>query len=318
MEPWSFIHVTDIHVGSPKSFRFKPACNENWQTAREQIVSLAPDLLLVGGDLGRDGTLHSYELEAVKADLDDLPFPYHVVPGNMDTGNKHTDVQSPRDDRDDVALNLTSEDLRHWEAIFGPPDWSFIHKNVRFCGLCDMILGSGLPEEELLWAWLEAYPLLRMGFPKETQYQVWLMHSALFVDDLHEPNWDITDEEDYHDWYFALDEPQRSRLMDIFRATGTDLVLSGHVHCRKTHFAEGIRFDIGPSTAFGQWGDRWEDGDDTLGFLRYEVSDSGLECGFVPLAQVSERSDGYGPGGHPLPHLRDYSIAWEPGGEPAG
>ena len=108
--------------------------------------------------------------------------------------------------------------------------------------------------------------------------------------------------------------------MDVFMATGTDLVLSGHVHCRKTHFAEGIRFDIGPSTAFGQWGDRWEDGDDTLGFLRYEVglrpqvSDSGLEYGFVPLAEVSERRDGYGPGGHPLPHLRDYSIAWEPGG----
>jgi len=68
MEPWSFIHATDLHIGSPKSFRYSPAHNENWQTAREQIVSLAPDLLLVGGDVARDGTLHAYELEAVKAD----------------------------------------------------------------------------------------------------------------------------------------------------------------------------------------------------------------------------------------------------------
>jgi len=307
MEPWSFIHATDLHIGSPKSFRFSPAHNENWQTAREQIVSLAPDLLLVGGDVARDGTLHAYELEAVKADLDALPFPYHVVPGNMDTGNKHTDVQGPRNNRDDIALNLTSEDLRHWQAVFGSSHWSFTHKNVRFCGLCDMILGSGLPEEEPLWEWLEAQV-------PEAQYQVWMMHSALFVDDLDEPNWDITDSENYHDWYFGLDEPQRSRLLEVFRATDTDLVLGGHVHCRKTHFAEGIRFDIGPSTAFGQWGDRWEDGDDTLGFLRYVVGDNGLEYNFVPLAKVSQRKNGYGPGGHPLPQLRDYSIAWEPGG----
>ena len=55
MQPWTFVHVTDIHVGSPKSFRFQPALNENWHTAREQILEIQPDLLLVGGDLTRDG-----------------------------------------------------------------------------------------------------------------------------------------------------------------------------------------------------------------------------------------------------------------------
>ncbi|MBM4086501.1 MAG: hypothetical protein FJ272_17095, partial [Planctomycetes bacterium] len=83
MSPWSFVHATDIHVGSPRSFRFQPAFNENWQTAREQIVALKPDLLLVGGDVARDGNVHRLELEAVKADFDRLPFPVHVVPGNM-------------------------------------------------------------------------------------------------------------------------------------------------------------------------------------------------------------------------------------------
>jgi len=310
MQPWSLVHATDIHVGSPKSFRFQPRCNENWQTAREQILRINPDLLLLGGDVARDGTLHTYELQAVKADLDALPFPYHVVPGNMDTGNKHTDLQSPLQDRDDLALNLTSENIRHWEAVFGPARWSFVHKNVRFSGFCDMLLGSGLPEEGPLWEWLEA----QADAPR-AQFHVWVMHSALFVDDLHEPNWDITDPDNYHNWYFAIDEPYRSRLMQVFRAGGANLVISGHVHCRKTHFAEGIRFDIGPSTAFPQWGDRWPDGDDTPGFLKYDVSDRGIEYSFVPLARLSD-AQGYGPGGHPLPHLRDYSIAWEPGGDP--
>ena len=303
MAPWTFLHATDIHVGSPRSFRFQPAFSENWQTARTQMMALGPDLLLLGGDLTRDGNLHRFELEAIKQDLDALPFPYHVVPGNMDTGNKHTQV--PSANRDDVRLNLTSAQLRQFEEVFGPSQWSFIHKGVRFSGFCDMLAGSGLPEEEGLWRWLEAQKAL-----PRAERQVWLMHSALFVDRREEPNHDIRDPAQYHNWYFGIDEPHRSRLFEVFQATGADLVLSGHVHCRKLHEAGGIRFQIGPSTAFAQWGDRWPDGDPRLGFLRYEVTDSGIQGSFVPLQRLSQ-ARGYGPGGHPTPEERDYSIAWE-------
>jgi len=305
MSPWSFVHVTDIHVGSPRSFRFQPAFNENWQTAREQIVALKPDLLLVGGDVARDGNIHRLELEAVKADFDRLPFPVHVAPGNMDTGNKRTNVSNARPDRDDVALNIQSAHLKQFSSVFGPLWWSFVHKDVRFSGFCDMVAGSGLPEEDELWAWLDA----QRKQPR-ARHHVWMMHYALFIEELHEPNFDIGDPARYHDWYFGIDEPHRSRLMDLFKATGATLVLSGHVHCRKTHHADGIRFDIGPSTAFAQWGHRWPDGDATLGFVRYEVSERGIQPTFVPLARKSTAT-GYGPGGHPKPQVRDYSIAWD-------
>ncbi len=305
MASWSFVHVTDIHVGSPRSFRFEPAWNENWQTARQQIVEVAPDLLLVGGDLTRDGNLHRFELEAVKADLDALPFPVHVVPGNMDTGNKHTDYAGPSPDRDDIGLNLRSGQLERFSSVFGPLWWSFVHKDVRFSGFCDMVAGSRLPAEKDFWAWFEA-----QRDPPRAKHHVWMMHSALFIDDVAEPNFDVTDPERYHDWYFGIDEPVRSRLMDGFKATGATLVLSGHVHCRKTHHAKGVRFDIGPSTAFAQWAGRWPDGDPTLGFVRYDVTDGRIDGTFVPLARTSD-AEGYGPGGHPLPNLRDYSIAWE-------
>ena len=307
MKRWSFVHATDIHVGSPRSFRFAPAWNENWQTARRQIVALKPDLLLVGGDVARDGTLHQYELRAVKADLDALPFPAHVVAGNMDTGNKHTDVNGPNPKRDDVSLNLTSAHLEPFAGVFGPLWWSFVHKDVRFSGFCDMIAGSGVPEEAGFWEWFDA----QRRQPR-AKHHVWMMHYALFVDDVHEPNWDITDPKRYYDWYFGIDEPHRSRLMAGFKATGADLVLSGHVHCRKWHRAEGIDFHINPSTAFRQWGKRWPDGDDSLGFVRYDVADKGIVGAFVPLSRTSTKK-GYGPGGHPLPEERDYSIAWERG-----
>ena len=83
MKPWTFVHVCDIQVGSPRSFRFKPAWNENWQTARKQIVAIKPEVLLVGGDLTRDGSVHDYELANIKADLHSLPFPCYAVPGNI-------------------------------------------------------------------------------------------------------------------------------------------------------------------------------------------------------------------------------------------
>lgn len=305
MKPWTFVHVTDIHVGSPRSFRFAPAWNENWRTAREQIIDCKPDLLLVGGDLTRDGNPHAYELESIKADLDALPFPYHVTPGNMDTGNKHTDVQGAYDNRDDLSLNLTSAQLRQFERHFGPHCWTFAHKNVRLSSFCDMVAGSGLAEEGPFWAWMEA----QRNQPR-APFHVWMTHSALFIEAFDEPNWDITDRKHYHDWYFGIDGPQRSRTMDVFKATGATLVLSGHVHCRKTHHAEGVQFNIGPSTAFAQWANRWPDGDPTLGFIRYIVTDAGIQDEFIPLRRLS-KAKGYGPGGHPKPDQRDYSIAWE-------
>ncbi|HNR68939.1 MAG TPA: metallophosphoesterase [bacterium] len=307
--PWRFAHVADIQVGSPRSFRFAPAWNENWRTARGQIIALEPEFLLVGGDLSRDGSIHGFELEAIKADLDSLPFPCHVIPGNMDTGNKHADRQGARGDRDDLLLNVTSEQLEQFSSVFGPLWWSFVHKNLRVSAFCDMIVGSGLPEEAQLWEWLGAQ---KKAVP--AAHHIWMMHYPLFVDRPDEGNWDIADSNHYLDWYFTIDEPGRSRLLQLFLDTRTDRVITGHVHCRKDHHAHGIAFDLAPATCFAQWQDRWPDGDPTLGFYLYTVYSDYIEKTFVPLEKVSSRP-GYGPGGHPKPAERDYSRAWEKEGD---
>ncbi len=305
MEPWTFVHATDIHIGSPRSFRYAPAWNANWQTARRQIIAMQPDLLLVGGDLARDGNIHRWELESVKTDLDTLPFPYHVIPGNMDTNNKHTRISGQEPGRDDMDLNVAMPDYDNYRAVFGRPWWTLVHKEVRFTGLGGMSLGSGLPLEGELWAFLES--LADLPRPR---YHIWLTHYPPFTQSPDEPNWDITDREQYREWYFDLDQPYRGRLLEIMRATGATRVLSGHTHVRKQLAAYGIHFDVGASTAFTQAGPNWPDGDHTLGFQRYDVTDSGIAYTFVPLAEVST-AKGYGPGGHPRPDQRDYSKAWE-------
>jgi len=198
----------------------------------------------------------------MRDDLESLPFPALVVAGNMDTGNKHTQVPGPISSRNDPDLNVTSAQIRRFSSHFGELNWSFIHKGVRFIGICTMVAGSSLPEEEELWrsiGQLDEAPV---------ENTVWVMHYPLFIDRPDEPDFDITDPDHYRDWYFGI-----------------------------------------ASTAFPQWGDRWDDGDPALGFIVYEVQDGAITPEFVPLREISD-AEGYGPGGHPSPEKRDYSRAW--------
>jgi len=310
MEKWKFVYAGDIQPGSPRSYRYHPALMENWQQAKKQILGIKPEFLLVGGDITRDGSIHDFEFEEMKKEFDSLPFPVHPVAGNMDTGNKHTKVQGrhrkSETQCDDIDLNVTSEQLSGFSKFFGPLWWSFVHRGIRFSGVTDMIINSGLPEEKKFWEWAGKLASLPV-----CSNHVWITHYPPFVESPDELNWDINDSENYTNWYFTIDNPGRKRLLDLFRDTGTTLVISGHVHCHKILNSEGIKFEIAPAVAFGQWEDRWPDGDSSVGFLLGEVEGGKVETKFVPIEHPCEidPAAGYGPGGHPLPELRDYSKA---------
>lgn len=291
---WSFIHVADIHVGTPKSFRYQPAWNENWDGARRQIVQLKPDLLLVGGDMTRDGSTHRYELEQVKADLDALPFPVHTIPGNHEIGNKFMR---------DEPMSIRPDFLDRYSSVFGESEWSFVHKNVRFSGCNAFLLGSGLPDERVLRAWIADLEIDHL-----VDHHVFMIHPALFADTPDEPAWDPN--VDRRAWYFALDPEPRAFLFDTFRRLGVSDVISAHIHCRRHLEIEGIRIHFAPSTAFAQWKHRWPDGDPSLGFLQFEIEGANLRHQFIPLTNTSRRK-GYGPSGNPGLDERDYSLAWE-------
>src|SRR6056297_1907780 len=89
-EPWTFLHVNDGHLGTARSFRFRPAINQRWAAIRQQMAVSGADLLIHGGDLTRDGDIHEFEYQQAREDLEQLPFPWFAIPGNMDVGNKHT------------------------------------------------------------------------------------------------------------------------------------------------------------------------------------------------------------------------------------
>jgi hypothetical protein len=306
MESWTFVNANDLHMGSPRSYRFDPLRNENWQTARRQIQAIEPDLLLIGGDLTMDGCFHDYELQAVKEDFASLPFPTYVVPGNHDVGNKFTPVQGAWG-YDDVEWNVKPEWLQQFARYFGPTHWSFLHKNVRFTGFYAAVTGSGVPEEDQLWELLRRLPSL-----PPAAHHVVMTHYALFFDHIDEPTYDPTDREQFIRWFFNIDREPRLCILEALKAAKVDLVISAHLHVRRpVQMVEGIGFLKAPAAGGRrQYEDVWPDGDATLGFLRVDVTDERLDVSFVPLDKISQ-AEGYGPRGHPPRHLRDYSMAWE-------
>lgn len=295
-DSWSFVYASDMHIGSPRSYRFQPAWNANWETARAQILALAPDLLIVGGDMTRDGTTHIEELQATKQMFDAMPMPVWAIPGNHEVGNKAGGAEA-----------ITSAAVQQYRRVYGPSEWSFVHGTganaVRVTGFDAFLLGSGLPEEAELRNWLEA----QAKHPRAPNH-VWILHPALFADHPDEPDFDPAT--DRVPWYFALDRAERVYLRDLFDATGATHVITGHIHCRRHVEWDGLHVHVAPSTAFPQWGDRWPEGDDTLGFLHVTVSGGELAIRFVPLRETSTL-EGYGPGGNPPLDGRDYSVAWE-------
>ncbi|MBP6506685.1 MAG: metallophosphoesterase [Opitutaceae bacterium] len=312
MISWRFAHINDTQPGSPRSFRFRPAFLENEATAYAQIQQLQPELLLVGGDLTRDGVLHEFELIEAKARLDALGLRYHAIPGNMDAGNKIAPTQGPYPDRDDIACNLTSAHLDRFNRIFGSVPWTFSHRGVRFTGFYEAVAGSGLPAENHLWEFLARLAAL----PAMHQHVV-VTHYPLFIETPDERSWEIGDPATYHAWYFGVDAPVRQKLLRLLKAAGVTTMISGHIHCRRPpQIFEGITFHKTPATCFGQWPDRWSDGDTALGFTLFTVNADGIRAEFVPLERIALDAGGYGPGGHPRPEQRDYGLAWVKDGKP--
>jgi DNA repair exonuclease SbcCD nuclease subunit len=307
-KPWTFLHVADSHLGTPRSYRFRPAINQRWAAIKEQISNIDADFLLHGGDSTRDGEAHEYEYLQVRDDIDTLPFPTFMIPGNMEVGNKHTDRRGTKRPWDDRRLNMRSSRLDLFSSYFGPIHWTFLHKGVRFTGFYGAVAGTGFPQEERLWHLLEKLPDL-----PPAKHHVAMMHYWPFIEDPDEPFWDITKADEYDNWYFSIDPPHRQRILSLLQKAGVDILFCGHVHTgRPPQTFSGMRiYRVSSGGNTSQMEDRWPDAETRVGFHRCDVSKHGIEVNFIPGADQCEEFGTYGPWGHPMPEERDYSLSRE-------
>ena len=307
-ESWTFLHVNDSHMGTPRSYRFRPAVNQRWAAIKAQMATSGADLLLHGGDLTRDGDTHEYEYGQARDDLDTLPFPTFVIPGNMDVGNKHAERPGTKQEREDKAPKITAQRLDLFSSYFGPIHWSFLHRDVRFTGFFAAVAGSGLPHEERLWHLLEKLPRL-----PRARHHVALMHYWPFMESPGEKAWDIDSDEEYLDWYFSISPPHRQRLLDLLQKARVGILFCGHVHTgRPVQIVGDLR--IYRTSAAGntaQLEERWRDAETRFGFHQGTVTPAGISVEFISGTDQSEEFGTYGPMGHPPVAERDYAAARE-------
>lgn len=299
---WCFCHVNDLHLGDPRSYRYDPSRNHNWAVIRRQMATMKPDFLLNGGDMTRDGDTHESEYQACKEDLETLPFPTFHIPGNMDVGNK---VVPPCEGYAPPHV-MTSDRLDLFSEYFGPPFWSFVHRNVRFTGFFAAVAGTGVAHEDRLWEFLEG-----LSDEKPAQHHVAVMHYWPFVDSIDEDDVDVVDPDSYQTRYFTIDRVHRERLMGLLHSAGVEVLFCGHVHTGRPP-VEACGMRIYRTSAAGntpQMEHRWDDVDTRFGFQLCTVDPGGIEVEFIPGADQCEEFDNYGPGGHPPLEGRDYSVA---------
>ena len=305
---WTFLHCNDSHMGTPRSYRFRPAVNQRWAAIKRQMSRIDAEFLLHGGDLSRDGEIHEYEYQQARDDLDTLPFPSFVIPGNMDVGNKHANQRGTKRDWDDVALNMLPQRLDLFASYFGPIHWTFLYRNVRFTGFFAAVAGTGFSQEKRFWRLLE-----RLSELPPARHHVAMMHYWPFMEELAEPEWDITCETEYDNWYFTIDPPHRQRLFKLLAAARVEILFCGHVHTgRPVQTVDGIRVYRTPAAGnTSQLAERWSNAETRVGFQRCDVTQSGIEVAFVPGEDQCDEFNTFGPWGHPSAAERDYSLARE-------
>lgn len=220
------VQVTDIHL----SRRF-PLFLMNWDILAERINALAPDMVLVTGDLVLYDPDSEEDLDFAAEQLKKLKPRYRVIPGNHDIGetpypglSAGTHPQKP----------VTRERRERFVQRFGPDWWKEVQGDWLILGINAQIVGSGMTEDVEQKRFIETTLAGHRG-----SKVIVASHKAMYSveEGADEPGWSIPEAES------AWVQQQLARFE-------TKVVLSGHLHREKRYRQAGIDCLWGPSTAF--------------------------------------------------------------------
>jgi 3',5'-cyclic AMP phosphodiesterase CpdA len=238
--------VSDSHL-SPRV----AVTQDNWAAALRHVEAHQPDLVVHVGDLSMDGAHDESELAHGYAQMDKVPVPWRVIPGNHDIG----DCPSPHIDPDDA---VTATRVARWCDVFGSDRWTADLGPWRLVGLNAQIFGSGLPCESEQWAFLEE--ALRET-RRAGQRLLLVTHKPIAASDE-----ELAEAPPYR----FVTSPSRERLWARTKEAGADAVLSGHVHQSRSLQVERVTQLWAPTT----WAVLPEDMQRTIGTKR---------CGLMEL-----------------------------------
>lgn len=280
-DSFTFIHLTDFHIGDPRGLLENPKETIGWKAARkviEEVNLIQPDFVLISGDL-TFGQFYPFEytIEYKKCYdiLQEFDVPTFLCPGNHDGY-----VQTGQDG------------LRFWEDTFGPLYYSFDYGDTHFLSVnsydwpkIDRIgfsyivfnWGGSVQEEQMDWIAED------LNDNSDAEQTLMMMH--------HNPLWDTTGDSLVKKGYQGRDE-----LLNIIRSNGVDGVFAGHVHYDDVTIDNGTTYITTTTLASscdndGYWGYRLVQVDDSiLTSYNYEEPKYSMPSYHINIIEQSEKS----------------------------
>jgi len=211
---FSFIHLTDLHIGDPRGMSVSVRETIGWKAARkciEEINLLHPSFVIITGDVVF-GQLYpfeyKFEYKKLYEILQEFDVPVFLCPGNHDGY-----IQSGQDGFD------------FWKEYFGWLNYSFDYGKSHFI----MVNSYDWPEKSRVAI---SYAAFNWGGYIGDEQMKWIekdikkCRARLKVLALHHnPLWDTSNDSLFHNPYY-----NREKLLGIIWKYGVDAVLSGHVH----------------------------------------------------------------------------------------
>jgi 3',5'-cyclic AMP phosphodiesterase CpdA len=158
--------------------------------------------------------------------------PYYLVPGNHDIGEKIFPALPKLDEQ----ITITKRNIGLYEQHFGRQRFSFQHQDCLFIVINSMLINSGLEEEQEQWDWLEQTLQNHAG-------------DRVFVFS-HYPLYLSAKDELAH--YDNVDEPGRSRMLDLLQQFNVEGFYAGHVHNFFYNYLDGMHQFVLPSTSIAR------------------------------------------------------------------
>ena len=246
--------ISDPHLSPTHGFFW-----DNWCCACEAVNRLAPDAVIVSGDLCINGPDSDAEVAFARRALGRLTAPVHAIPGNHDVGD-----EPPGQEADQI---IDDHRLQRWLSVFGADRFAFEADGWRVLGINAQLLGSGLPQEVEQDAWLDG----ELG--AASRPVLLALHKPMFLQAPDETEVTAT----------SINPEPRARLLGRLRGRPVRTVISGHLHCHRDVVRDGLRHVWAPSTAFLVQEPADAAADNVLGILSVELGSDGVQVELVDV-----------------------------------
>lgn len=213
-DSFSFIHISDFHIGDPRGFKENIKETLGWKAAKkciDEVNLLQPDFVVITGDLVF-GQLYPFEYtreyKKCYQILQLFQVPTYLCPGNHDG-----------------YIQTGQDGFEFWEKYFGPLFYSFDYGNAHFIsvnsydwpkqgriGFSYLVFNWGgyIQEEQLQW-------IAEDLSSTDADLKIMMMH--------HNPLWDTKNDSLLQNGYEGREE-----ILSLIDEYEVDSVLAGHVH----------------------------------------------------------------------------------------